>query len=382
VYYEDRLQEYAYLTSYLPGQYPINGEVVTTLTEGVVPNEDFTWEVGKNSNIGLEGSILQNRLDFTFEYFFNVRDQMLIQKTGSTPGSTGIKELPPVNLGEMQNKGFEFTLGYHGNISDVNFNVGVNAGYNKNKIIFRDETTANPEYQWETGHTYRGYLAYQSDGAFLNQAEIDAEELDYSEVTTKLLPGDMKFKDIGGGPNGEPDGKINADDMVRLDKSDVPNFNYGITMGVEYKNFDLSILFQGATGALLPFGTESGDIGNYLKYSHDNRWSIDNPSSTDPRLAIRNDTYYTNRTNETSYGHNTYNLFNKNYLRLKNIELGYNFSPSLVRKIGLTNLRIYVNGLNLITWDKYKIFDPETTNGAGSYYPQARVINTGLRLTF
>jgi TonB-dependent starch-binding outer membrane protein SusC len=192
----------------------------------------------------------------------------------------------------------------------------------------------------------------------------------------KLIPGDMKFQDVNN------DGKINADDQVRLDKSDVPNFNYGITMNFQYKNFDLSILVQGATGALLPFGTESGDIGNYLKYSHDHRWTIDNPSATDPRLAIRNDTYYTNRTNPYSFGNNTYNLFNKNYIRLKNVELGYNVPVQLSRKVGLTNLRIYVNGLNLLTWDNYKIFDPETDNGAGSYYPQARVINTGVRLTF
>jgi len=373
VYYNNILQEYSYLSSYLPGTYPINSVVSTTLIEGVVANQDYTWERAKNSNIGLEGSVLQNRLDFTFEYFFNKRDQMLIQKTGSTPGSSGIgNRLPPVNLGEMENKGFEFTLGYNGDISGLVYRIGVNAGYNKNKVIFMDETTANPPYQWQTGYPYGAYLAYKSDGAFLNQAEIDNEALDYSVVTNKLLPGDMKFEDVNG------DGKIDADDKVRLDKSDVPNFNFGVTMNFQFKNFDLSILFQGATGALLPFGTESGDIGNYLQYSHDNRWTIDNPSSTDPRLAIRGDTYYTGG----NFGANTYNLFNKNYIRLKNVELGYNVPVPVAKKVGLSNLRIYVNGLNLVTWDKQKIFDPEADNGAGSYYPQARVINTGIRLTF
>lgn len=374
VYYNGILQEYSYLSSYLPGSYPINSAVATTLIEGVVANQNYTWERAKNSNIGLDGSILQNKLDFTFEYFFNRRDQMLIQKTGSTPASSGIGgRLPPVNLGEMTNKGFEFTLGYNGgNRSGFMYTLGVNAGYNKSNIVFMDETTANPAYQWQTGHPFNAYLAYKSDGAFLDQAEIDNEAIDYSEVTSKLLPGDMKFQDVNN------DGKINADDKVRLDKSDVPNFNYGITMSFQFKNFDLSILLQGATGALLPFGTESGDIGNYLKYSHDNRWTIDNPSSTDPRLAIRGDTYYTGG----NFGTNTYFLYNKNYIRLKNLELGYNVPVQLVQKVGLSKLRIYVNGLNLLTWDKYKIFDPEATNGAGSYYPQARVINTGIRLTF
>jgi len=373
VYYQDELQEYAFLSSYLPGNYPINSVVATTLIEGVVANQDFTWERAQNSNIGLDGAFFQNRLDFSLEYFLNKRTDMLIQKTGSTPATTGISDrLPPVNLGEMENKGFEFTLGYNGQSGDFNYRIGVNAGYNKNKIVFMDETTANPEYQWQTGHPFEAYLAYKSAGAFVDQSAIDNEELDYSEVTTTLLPGDMRFEDVNG------DGKINADDRVRLDKSDVPNFNFGITMNFQFKNFDLSILFQGATGALLPFGTESGDIGNYMQYSHDNRWSIDNPSSTDPRLAIRGDTYYTGG----NFGANTYNLFNKNYLRLKNLELGYNVPMQASKKVGLSGLRIYVNGLNLITWDKQKIFDPESDNGAGSYYPQARVINTGIRLTF
>jgi hypothetical protein len=149
-------------------------------------------------------------------------------------------------------------------------------------------------------------------------------------------------------------------------------------MNFQFKNFDLAILFQGAAGALLPFGTESGDIGNYMKYSHDNRWTIDHPSATDPRLAIRGDTYYTGG----NFGANTYFLYNKNYLRLKNVELAYNIPMQVSKKVGLNGIRLYVNGLNLITWDKYKIFDPETDNGALSYYPQARVINTGVRLTF
>lgn len=367
------LMEYAFLSSYEPGNYPINGQVVTTLRERVVANPDFTWEVSNNSNVGIEGAMLGNRLDFALEYFYNKRSQMLIYKQGSTPTTTGItSRLPPVNLGRMDNKGFEFTVGYSGVVSGVNYRFGVNAGYNKNEVVFMDEVSASPEYQWQTGHPWNAYLAYQADGVFVSQEEIDSEPLDYSAVTNKLLPGDLKFKDINN------DGVIDADDKVRLDKTNTPNFNFGVTMNFEYKNFDLSVLFQGATGALLRFGTESGDIGNYMKYSYDNRWSIDNPSSEHPRLAIRNDTYYSGG----EFANNTYNLFNKNYLRLKNVELGYTFPVELINRVRLSQLRIYVNGLNLITWDKYKIFDPEADSGSLQYYPQSRVINTGIRLTF
>jgi TonB-dependent starch-binding outer membrane protein SusC len=367
------LTEYAYLSSYVPGSYPINGQVATTLSEGYVRNENFTWEVSNNSNLGIEGTILDNKLDFTFEYFYNKRTQMLIFRQGSTPSSTGIdKRLPPVNAGEMDNKGFDFNLGYNGEAAALTYRIGVNAGYNKNKVLYMDEITSSPSYQWQTGHPWAAYLAYKSDGVFRDEEEVASETLDYTAVSNNLMPGDMKFVDVN------DDGKINADDKVRLDKSVTPNFNYGISMSFEYRNFDLSILLQGAMGALLQFRTESGDIGNYTKYSYDNRWSIDNPSGEHPRLAIRNDTYYTGG----EFSTNTYNLFNKNYLRLKNIELGYNFPVKIIQKLSLSNLRLYVNGLNLVTWDKYKIFDPEAETESLQYYPQSRIINTGLRLTF
>ncbi len=376
---DDILVEYAYLSSYNPGSYPINGQVVTTLNEEVVANPNYTWEVSNNANIGLEGTIFDNRLDFTLEYFYNKRSNMLIFRRGSTPATSGIRDLlPPVNVGEMENKGFEFTLGYNGNASGLTYRLGVNAGYNKNKVLFYDESTSAPSYQWQTGKPWDAYLAYMSDGVFLDQEQINTEvgtgpgQVDYSAVTGSLIPGDMRFVDYNN------DGIINADDKVRLDKTDTPNFNYGITLNLAYKNFDLSVLFQGAMGALLRFSTESGDIGNYTKYSHDNRWSIDNPSDEHPRLAIRNDTYYSGG----EFSNNTYNLFSKNYLRLKNVELGYNLPVEISKKISISNLRIYVSGLNLITWDKYKIFDPETDNSSLQYYPQSRVINTGVRLTF
>ena len=149
-------------------------------------------------------------------------------------------------------------------------------------------------------------------------------------------------------------------------------------MNFGYKSFDLSILFQGASGGLLFFGTESGDIGNYLQYSYDHRWSVDHPSSVDPRLANRGDTYYTGG----GAGNNTYFLRNSNYIRLKNIELGYNLNPSIGKRAGISNFRLYASALNLITWDKMKIWDPESTSGSGQYYPQSRILNTGVRITF
>ena len=270
-------------------------------------------------------------------------------------------------------KGFEFSIAYNSKIGkDLQLRAGINGGYAKNKVVFMDEIPGAPQYQLQEGKPIGAFIVYKSAGAFKDQSEIDKNTIDYSGVTGQLIPGDMKFEDVNG------DGKISADDQVRLDETGTPTFNFGATIDLRYKGFDLSILFQGATGASLRIQTESGDIGNFLKYSYDHRWTIDYPSSTDPRLASRGDTYYTGG----NFGNNTYYLFSKNYVRLKNIELGYNFTAGFLDKLKVSNLRAFVNGLNVFTISKNKIFDPEATTGSGVYYPQSRVINAGVSLTF
>ncbi|MCP9235215.1 TonB-dependent receptor [Lewinella sp. JB7] len=373
VFFNNELQEYAFLSTYGFGNYPINSVVVTTLREQLLANPSFTWERANNLNFGVDAVLFGNRVDMTLEYFKNVRTQILIQKTGSTPSSSGINSLlPPVNAGEVENKGFEFNLGYNSNAGNAfKYRFGINGGYAKNKVIFMDEIPGAPEYQLQEGKPIGAYLVYESDGVFLNQQEIDNTELDYSAVTGQLLPGDMKFKDING------DGVIDGDDRVRIEDNGTPTFNFGANLSASYRGFDLSVLFQGATGSSLRVQTESGDIGNYLKYHYDNRWSIDNPSSTDPRLASRGDTYYTGG----NYGNNTYWLFSKNYVRLKNAELGYTLPGNLVDRLPLRGVRAYVNGYNLITFDSLDFFDPEATNSSGVYYPQTRVINVGFNIT-
>jgi len=373
VFYNGELQEYAYLATYGFGTYPINFGVATTLNETVLPNPDFTWERANNYNVGLDATLFNNKIDLILEFFMNKRDQILIQKTGSTPASSGINTLlPPVNAGKVNNRGFEFSLAYNGKIGrELQFKVGLNGGYAKNKVVFMDEIPGAPDYQRQEGKPIGAFLVYKSAGAFKDQSEIDKNTIDYSGVTGQLIPGDMKFEDVNG------DNKINADDRVRLDKNITPTLNFGATIDLRYRSFELNILFQGATGASIRIQTESGDIGNYLKYSYDHRWTIDNPSSVDPRLSSRNDTYYTG-----NFGFNTYYMFSKNYIRLKNIQLAYNLPANILNKINISNVKFFVNGLNVFTIDKNKIFDPEATVESGVYYPQARVINAGFSLTF
>jgi len=374
VFYNGALQEYAYLSTYSFGQFPVGGNVATTLGESVLANPNFTWERANNLNFGLDASFLNNKFDLVLEYFHNRRDQILIQKTGSTPGSSGISTLlPPTNAGIVTNKGFEFNLNYNAIATpDWKLRLGVNGGYARNVVNFMDEIPGLPDWQRMEGKPIGAYLAFQSDGVFRDQASIAENRIDYSGVTGRLLPGDMRFQDYDG------DGKITADDAVRINQNITPTFNFGSTIDVNYKNFSLNILFQGATGAAFRLQTESGDIGNYLKYNHDNRWSINNPSSTDPRLASRGDTYYTGG----NFGNNTYFLLSKNYVRLKNIELAYRLPTTLVSRIGLGSARVFINGLNVFTIAAQDIFDPETISSSGQVYPQARIINTGLSVSF
>ncbi len=369
------LAEYQYLSTMGFGNYVINDQLSQTIFETRVPNLDFGWEVGNNSNIGLDASFLDNKLSFEFDAFYNKRTKILISRGNSIPGSSGITDkLPPVNLGRVNNRGFEFKLSYNDHVGEVNYGVSVNGGYAKNKIVFWDETPGAPAWQRSTGMPTGTELAYLYDGVFKNQAEIDANKVDYSSLTNKLMPGDMKFKDFNG------DGKINGDDQVRLDKTSTPTFTGGFNLNLSYKNFDLSALVQGATGGVQIVGlTESGDIGNFLEWSYKNRWTIDNPSGEFPRLSNRGKTYYTDFNNAAR---NTYWVRSNNYVRLKNVELGYTLSTELCKRVGLSAVRVYVNGLNLVTLDKIKIWDPESTNSSAQYYPQARVINTGIKATF
>lgn len=378
VYYDGSLQEYQYLSTYGFGSYIINGDVSKTLYETRLPNHNFTWEVANNTNIGIDGELLEGKINFTFNVFSNKRTGILIQKEGSTPASAGIV-LPPVNLGQVNNKGYDFKVGYNGKIDDFIFNVSVNGGYAKNEIVKYDPEPGLMEWQKAVGHSFgsngANYLSYKYDGVFKNQEEIDNNTIDYSALVNQLRPGDMKFKDIN------DDGVIDGLDRIRLDKNRDPTFTGGLNINMQYKSFDLSVMFQGATGGLLwiGIGGESGDIGNFLEYTYNHQWTIENPSSKYPRIANRGDTYYAAN---GAASMNTYYLRSNNYLRLKNVELGYTLPLRISKKASIENLRIYVSGLNLLTWDKMKIWDPESTSSDGHYYPQARIINVGASIKF
>jgi TonB-dependent starch-binding outer membrane protein SusC len=359
---------YQYLSTYGFRSYILGDAEQKTLYETRLPNENITWEVASNSNIGLEGQLQNGKFSFELDYFSNYRSEILWFKNASVPQSTGIT-LPAQNLGEVSNKGFDFTFGYRSQIKDFKFNVSVNGGFAKNKIEFWDEAPGAPEWQRTTGKPMNTFMAYIYDGVFKDQADIDSRKADYSAIVKTLRPGDMKYKDHNN------DGKITPDDQVRTNFTQLPMFQGGMNIGAEFKGFDLTILIQGAAGAKQYVSAgEMGNIGNYLLDMYENRWTVDNPSSVHPRIANRSDQYYS--------GNNTYWLRSSDYVRLKNFELGYSIPENLLKKIGASSTRVYLSGVNLFTLDKLKVFDPETASSTGQYYPQSRVLNLGLNIKF
>lgn len=387
VYFNDQLREYDYLPTYAYGDaananwgYVVGNQVAQTLYENGVPNTTLTWEVANNADIGLEGSALNGKIFFEFDVFQNKRSNILWRKSASIPQTTGAT-LPATNIGRVTNRGYEFNIGYNGQAGEVKYSVSVNGGYAKNEITFWDETPGAPDWQRSTGkpipsnvndpNQANGTLLYQYDGIFSTQQDITDNKVDYSGVGASLLrPGDMRLKDINN------DGKINGEDRVRADRNNQPRFQGGFNGNVRWKNFDFSVLIQASAGGQVYLQTESGTIGNFLKWSYDHRWTVDNPSTVDPRIVDRNNQYFNNGT--------TYWLKSTDYVRLKNVELGYTLPGTIASKVGLNNLRVYVNGLNLATYAPAMkgLFDPESLSGSAQYYPQARIINTGLSVSF
>jgi len=368
IYYDNTLQEYQYFSTYGLGSYVSGGSVVQSLYESRVPNPLITWEVADNYNLGLDGQLWAGAVNFEFDVFLNKRSSILWRRNASVPQTAGMT-LPAENLGEIENKGFDFNVGYNTRFGDLAFQISANGGYAKNKIIFWDEAPGAPVWQQTTGSAINSNLYYIYDGVFRDEQDIANNTLDYGDITNTIRPGDMKYLDYDG------DGAITPDDRVRRDKNTLPTFQGGVNLGMQYKGFDLSVLFQGAAGGELRVGTdEGGSIGNYLEEVYKNRWTVDNPSSVHPRITDRGNQYY-------SYG-NTYWLQSTDYIRLKNLELGYTLPVEMGERFGVSSLRVYTSGFNLATWSEMTAYDPEAASSTGQYYPQSRILNFGVAITF
>jgi TonB-linked SusC/RagA family outer membrane protein len=353
--------------------------LTTTITPSSFPiaNPNITWEVANNTNVGLEGTLFGGKVSFEVDYFNNVRSKMLINRNASIPRTAGFSP-PRENIGKLRNRGIDFLVSYGAQAGEVSFQIGVNGGYSKNKVLFFDEAPNVLPWQAVTGKVYTNQyelqngnwvftdpmLMYNAIGVFRDQAAVDA----YPHLEG-AREGDIIFEDVNG------DGVINPDDKIRIEENSTPRFQGGLTLDLQYKGFDFSVLFQGAAGARSYIRTQSGDFGNFLTDFADGRWTTENPSSEKPRTFNREDEYWISQ-------RNTYWYRSTDYVRLKNIQLGYTLPGTMISKVGLKTARIYVNAINLLTFDSFKVFDPETDNQDGTVYPQKQTFNVGVNLTF
>ncbi len=365
----DLINAYQYLASYSYNSlmYITNSGATynQALKENVVPNKNVTWETATQENVGLDLQFLKGDLAFTIDYFRNTRKDILWRRNASVPNTSGMT-LPDENLGKVRNQGVDFDLSYHHRWGDVLFNASVNGVYAKNKILFWDEAPGAPDYQKSTGMPIGAALVYKAVGIYQTQEEIDNDPAHWPGAR----PGDIKFADING------DNKLDGNDRYRYDKTNIPTFTYGINLGAQYKGFDVTALFQGAMGGVFFQSTESGDFGNFLKSFYDNRWTAENHSITYPRTYNRSNEYWVNQSN-------TFWIHSTDYIRLKNIELGYTLPNALTSKIKVERLRFYINAYNLLTFaPDMKDYDPENTSGRGYNYPLSKIINFGASITF
>lgn len=356
------LNTYGFGTEYLFGS-----SFQKTLYPTRTPNPNITWEVGTTYDLGFEFKFLDNRLSIESDLFYQKRTNMLIYRNASLPQISGIT-LPRENIGEMSNKGIEGLVSWADRAGKVNYDVTFNMTYAKNKLLFWDETPGIPEYQVRTGYPVNTELWYIADGVFNTQ-----EELDSYPNWPNARTGDIKFIDTN------KDGVINANDRVRSDKNSEPRFVFGTTLGLSWNNFDVRALLQGATGGITYIWRErAGEAGNYYKFMYDKRWTEENPMVEHPRAYNRENEYWAKEGTDQK---NTYYQFKTDYLRLKNLELGYTFNYPGIHNIGIQELRLYVNGSNIITFDNVKVQDPEA-NSTGREYPQRRIWNFGVSVTF
>lgn len=399
----NRINEYARYTlirnnynySYGSGNHILNPGTTST----TMGNDNIRWEKTKSTNFGLDLGFLNNKLTATFEYFNRLTSDMLL--TVPVVVSAGLVTAPMVNAGSVSNYGFEMNLNYKGYVNDFKYEIGFNASYIRNKVISLG-TGNEPVYgaylsepniaayvtKTEIGKPIGCFYGYVTDGIFQTTQEV-AQSAQRDGLTK---PGDFRFKDLNS------DGKITAEDRTNIG-SPHPDFVFGAPISFSYKNFELSMFFQGQTG------NKIFNVMEYYLNSANGAWNVysDLRSKHWVGTEIASRAFFTPNPGGTvpdldaadlpkNFRASDFYVKDGSYLRLKNVQLNYNFPESVCKAIKLDNLTAYIGAYNLLTLTKYNGLDPEIGKNIGSEennlymgvdhgnYPQARTITVGIKL--
>ncbi|QHS58446.1 TonB-dependent receptor [Chitinophaga agri] len=354
-------------------QYVLGGAIQPGIDLIKLGNAGITWETAKKLDVGINAQFLKH-FNFEFIYFQQKRSNILALRNASIPQMTGIVNpngsqslVPFENIGKVNSKGLEATLGYNNQTKGgLHYSINGNITYAKSKIIFLDEPAGALDYQRITGRPLNTYLLYNAIGIFQSQ-----EEINKTPHITGAKPGDLIYEDYN------KDGKIDGNDPVRSKYGNIPEITYGVVMSADYKGVDLSIVVSGQTRVSQYVLPESGTIGNFYSSWADNRWSPTNMGGNYPRVDER----ASSSVNGGLYQNNFW-LNDASFVRLKNVELGYTLNSNLLSRMKLAGVRIYANAFNLFTITKVKDYDPEGNSGSGQFYPQQRIVNAGVNVKF
>lgn len=346
----------------------------TGIYESQYPNLGVTWERAHKYNVGLEFGLWNGLLNGNIDVFYEKRNDILTSYL-TRPQWVGVA-LAAGNLGETKNSGYEIELKHNNRINeDLSYNVGLTYSHARNEIISMDEPELKTAYRKREGNPISQYFGLIAEG-FVTQADLDNPDFPVSTFGAVKV-GDLKYKDANG------DGFIDDRDESRIGYSDIPENTYALSLGVNYKGWGFSVMFQGVDHVSRYYDAEAMYAfvsGGKVKEHHLERW---NPAQSEaynlqhanyPLLHYDNYGDHNQRTN-------SFFLKNGSFVRLKNIELSYTLPENWSKVAGMSNCRLYVNANNLITWDHLNnLTDPES-NGSNRY-PIMKTVNFGVNIKF
>lgn len=378
----ERIDAFMYLPQYTTGKTDsnsdkiiMNGNLVSSVFQRKMANPDVTWETVEQTNVGLDFGFLNNTIYGEIDWYSKDTKDILLAL--GIPKFIGL-DAPEQNAGIVRNSGIEAMIGFRKTFGEFTLNTSFNISHNKNEWINRGGDDKNIDgYKIQTiGSALNAFYIYQADGLIANEqelAEYRANHKSDPRGMSDLHAGDVKLVDVNG------DGTIDPDDR-QIFNPNIPKLTYGWNIGGEYKGFDLSLLFQGSSGAnRMMYGEwiEGPSYEAFTGIHFRDRWTEENQNGNAemPRLEAAN--------NRNASTYNSFFLKKANYLRLKNAQLGYTFSKGITDKMRITKLRLYVSGSNLLTFSNlYQGLDPEGKSDRLSDFPPLKIVNFGVNIIF
>ena len=370
-----------------------NGTVVTGVDAAAIPNPNLTWYTATTKNLGLDFNFWNQKLGGTFEVFQRNRDGLLATSSVVLPGTVGAS-MPQENIESDITFGYEFQLSHRNRVGEVGYYVTGFMSAAKNRWNYHlDSQAGNSMENWRrgavSGRNKDIWFSIPEAGRFTTYDEIQNHPTTGTNYGTGTLPGDYYYEDWNG------DGVVDGNDSHPVATYNLPVFNYGITLGMDWKGFDLSMNWAGSAGVYSEYGEVFGEVGPfnggavldmYLDRWHTvNQW--DDPWNPHTQWVAG---YYPATSHSFTTG--TTGIKDMSYLRLKSLELGYTLPYKWTRVVNVKSLRVYVSGYNLLTFCKDKYMDPERpgTHGGASNgnvvlnynYPVNRTVNVGASLKF